>query len=106
MNIEVPQPIVNSPFEKPTEHWRMVEGEAPERRPGRRRAVYYYRGSKAKDNPEETGTGGTPVELTLVNLIRERVEARQNASYPGVARLGVAGIGPSPWRSECKRSTT
>ncbi len=31
---EVPEPILNSPFDEPAEHWHMVEGETPERRPG------------------------------------------------------------------------
>ena len=44
---EVPEPILNSPFEPPAEHWHIVEGEPPELRPGRRTAVYYYRDPKA-----------------------------------------------------------
>jgi len=86
MNIEVPQPILNSPFAEPAEHWHIVEGEAPERRPGRRPAVYYYRDPTAKPAEGETGTGGTPVELKLVNLIRERVKAWRGQGYPGVTR--------------------
>src|SRR5687768_7017280 len=85
-SLEVPQPILNSPFEEPAEHWHIVEGETPERRQGRRPAVYYYRDPKAKAASEETGTGGTPVELELVNLIRERVKAWRAEGYPGVTR--------------------
>ena len=40
---EVEQPILNSPFEEPQEYWRIVEGEAPRRMPGRRPAMYFYR---------------------------------------------------------------
>ena len=40
---EVPQPILNSPFEEPQEYWHIVEGEEPEQRPGRRPAMYFYR---------------------------------------------------------------
>ena len=40
---EVPQPILNSPFEEPQEHWHIVEGEEPVQRPGRRPAMYFYR---------------------------------------------------------------
>jgi len=36
---EVPQPILNSPFDPPAEHWHIVEGEPPERRQGRRKAA-------------------------------------------------------------------
>ena len=27
---EVPEPILNSPFEEPARHWNIVEGEQPE----------------------------------------------------------------------------
>src|SRR5580704_6353681 len=83
---EVPEPILNSPFEEPAEHWHIVEGETPERRPGRRRAVYYYRDPKARPGVADAGAGGTPVEMELVNLIRERVKAWRSAGYPGVTR--------------------
>lgn len=85
-SLEVPQPILNSPFNEPAEHWHIVEGEAPERRPGRRPAVYYYRDPKAKPGTGQTSAGGVPVELILVNLIRERVKAWRTEGYPGVTR--------------------
>jgi type III restriction enzyme len=40
---EVPNPILNSPFEEPAEYWNIVEGEAPQCLPGRRAAMYFYR---------------------------------------------------------------
>ena len=30
---EVPEPILNSPFEEPAEHWHIEEGAVPEQRP-------------------------------------------------------------------------
>ena len=83
---EVPQPIQNSPFEPPTRYWHIVEGEAPELREGRRKAAYFYRDPKARDAQGQARTGGTPIELELVNLIRERVEAWREEGYPGVTR--------------------
>src|SRR5579871_272639 len=83
---EVPEPIICSPFEEPDCHWHIVEGELPEKRPGRRPAVYYYRDPKATPAPGEIGTGGKPVELTLVNQIRQRVREWRAAGYPGVTR--------------------
>ena len=53
-NYEVPEPILNSPFAEPAEHWHIVEGEPPERWSGRRPAVYYYRDPNAKP----AGEGG------------------------------------------------
>jgi len=86
---EVPKPILNSPFEVPKEHWYIVEGETPECRPGRRPAVYYYRDPRAKLASGQAGAGGIPVELTLVNLIRERVNAWRQQGYPGVSRTSI-----------------
>ena len=40
---EVPNPILNSPLQEPAEHWNIVEGEEPQRLPGRRPAMYFYR---------------------------------------------------------------
>jgi type III restriction enzyme len=73
-NLEVLQPILNPPFDEPVEHGHIVEGEPAERRPGRRPAVYFYRDPKAKPASGAPSAGGVPVELTLVNLIRERVK--------------------------------
>jgi hypothetical protein len=47
---EVPQPILNSPFEEPKEHWHIVEGEEPEQRPGRRPVMDFYRDPKVKQS--------------------------------------------------------
>ncbi len=67
---EVPQPILNSPFEEPKEHWHIVEGEEPEQRPGRRPAMYFYRDPKVKPEKEYGTVAGTAVELKLVNRIQ------------------------------------
>jgi type III restriction enzyme len=67
---EVANPILNSPYDPPASHWRIVEGEKPEEIPGRRPARYYYR----PPGPAEEGGVGTPIELKLVNRIREQVD--------------------------------
>src|SRR4051812_37098108 len=85
-DFEVEEPIICSPFAEPTAHWHIVEGEAPEHRPGRRPAVYYYRDPKYKPAPGEIGTSGNPVELALVNEIRKRVKQWRSDGYPGVTR--------------------
>ena len=38
---EVPEPILNSPFEEPKGHWWITEHDPPERRAGRRPAMYF-----------------------------------------------------------------
>jgi len=80
---EVQEPILNSPYEEPKAHWRIVEGEPAERVPGRRPALYYYRppGQAAV----EAGIG-TAIELKLVNRIRSQVNAWREQGYPGVTR--------------------
>jgi type III restriction enzyme len=83
---EVPEPILNPPFDEPQKHWHIVEGEQPEQRTGRRPAVYYYRDPKAKTAADQLSTGGIPVELILVNQIRERVRSWREQGYPGVSR--------------------
>ncbi|MFI5460663.1 MAG: BPTD_3080 family restriction endonuclease [Isosphaerales bacterium] len=81
---EVPEPILNRPFDAPAEHWHIVEGELPKRMPGRRAAVYFYRDPKARDAQGQIA--GVPVELDLVNLIRERLDKWRAGGYPGVTR--------------------
>ena len=71
---EVPKPILNSPFDEPTEHWHIAEGEQPERRPDRRPAMYFYRDPKAKPDTEAGRVVGTAIELKLVNRIRAQVK--------------------------------
>lgn len=68
---EVQEPILNSPYEEPREHWRIVEGEEPQRVPGRRSAMYFYR---PPGPAVEGGTIGTPIELKLVNRIRMQLD--------------------------------
>jgi type III restriction enzyme len=83
---EVPEPILNSPFEEPGEHWNIEEGATPEKRSGRRPAGYFYRDPKAPPSDDEHAARGTWQELALVNLIRERVKQWRAQAYPGVTR--------------------
>jgi type III restriction enzyme len=83
---EVPEPILNSPFEEPKEHWLIVEGEEPQRIAGRRPAMYYYRDPKTAPDRHNGDGAGIAIELRLVNRIRERVKSWREAGYPGVTR--------------------
>lgn len=83
---EVPQPILNSPFEEPREHWHIVEGEEPEPRSGRRPAMYYFRDPKVKPEKEYGTVAGTAIELKLVNRIRAQVKKWRLEGYPGATR--------------------
>lgn len=83
---EVPEPILNSPFDEPLAHWNIIEGASPEKREGRRPAGYFYRDPKAPLSDDEHAARGSWQELTLVNLIRERGKQWRAQGYPGVTR--------------------
>jgi type III restriction enzyme len=95
---EVPEPILNSPFEEPREHWHIVEGETPQKRPGRRPAMYFYRDPKAAQGKYVGSEAGTAIELKLVNRIREQVAAWRGQQYPGVSRTTLELL--EWWRRE------
>jgi type III restriction enzyme len=101
-SFEVEQPILNSPFAEPAEHWGIEDGKAPERRTGRRPAGYFYRDPKAP--PPEPGepARGSWVELELVNTIRERAENWRSQGYPGVTRTTLELL--HHWRRDDKES--
>ncbi|MES2708870.1 MAG: type III restriction endonuclease subunit R [Verrucomicrobiota bacterium] len=93
-SFEVSDPILNSPFEEPREHWWIMEGQTAERRPGRRPAMYYYR----EPGRDSTGKGGYHIELKRVNQIRERLKAWRAQGWPGVTRTTRDLL--LHWRSE------
>jgi type III restriction enzyme len=95
---EVEQPILNSPFEEPAEHWLIQEGDAPKREQGRRRAGYFYRDPKAPQPEPGQPARGDWEELQLVNLIRERLAQWRAAGYPGASRTTLDLI--RHWRRE------
>ncbi|HUN65176.1 MAG TPA: type III restriction endonuclease subunit R [Bacteroidota bacterium] len=85
-NFEVPEPIINKPYEEPQSYWQISEGEPPKRIPGRRPASYYYK--PARPDPKFMGAEdlGTLIELKLVNRIRDRIKEWRTQGYPGVSR--------------------
>ena len=83
---EVSEPILNSPFEEPEEHWRIAEHEPPERRPGRRPAMYFYRPPGREASADREGAG-TAIELKLVNRIRANL-----AEWRTLALKGEGGV--------------
>lgn len=85
---EVPDPILNSPYEEPRLFWNLVQGEAPEKREGRRASEYYFRApSKATEDGVEEARPETRIQLILVNRIREKVRAWCSASHPGASAV-------------------
>jgi len=83
-SFEVSEPILNSPFEEPKEHWHLKFGEQPQRIGSRRKAGYWYRSPDAGDADEHVT--GVWTELSVVNTIRARTAEWRAAGRPGVTR--------------------
>ena len=98
---EVSEPILNSPFEEPSAYWRISEHEPPQRRTGRRPAMYFYR----PPGRETQEGGGTAIELKLVNRIRAKL-----AEWRPLALRGEGGVSRTTmelmnhWRREGRRN--
>jgi type III restriction enzyme len=100
-NFEVTDPILNSPFAEPKQHWWIVEGEVPVKREGRRFAHYFYRDPRsATRNSTETDVG-TMIELKLVTRIRERLAAWCAVGCPGASRTTLELL--AYWRREGRK---
>ena len=83
---EVPEPILNSPFAEPVEHWSISEYNPPERRQGRRPAMYFFRPPGHETQTDREGIG-TAIELKLVNRIRAKL-----AEWRPLALNGEGGV--------------
>ena len=83
---EVPEPILNSPFAEPAEHWEISQHEPPKRCEGRRLAMYFYR-RPGQEAPESREATGTAIELKLVNRIRAKL-----AEWRPLALRGEGGV--------------
>lgn len=97
---EVANPILNSPYEEPSEYWQIEEGKEPVCAKGRRKAMYYYRDPKTK--PDKFGRApALQFGLLMVNRIRERVKAWRNEGYPGASRITLELL--NWWRRDGRR---
>jgi type III restriction enzyme len=97
-DFQVETPILNTPYNEPKAHWRIVEGEEPRIVEERRRASYFYRPVRASTTDEENEDIGTEIELLMVNRIRERVRQWREEGYPGATKISLELLGW--WRRE------
>jgi type III restriction enzyme len=100
-DFEVPEPIICSPYSEPDSHWYLEHGREPERRSGRRPAIYFYqpqRDSDEESSSTDSGTVGTAIELKLVNAIRQRVTQWRREGNAGATRTTLELLGY--WRRE------
>ena len=84
---EVKQPIINSPYCEPKQHWRIHEHEPAEMVDGRRMATYMYLPPGRSHNVERERETGYEVELQLVSRLREQV-----AEWRRLALRGEGGV--------------
>ena len=104
-NFEVPNPILNSPYEEPKEYWDIKPGDPPKApTPGRRPAFYYYRPPTTRDREQYGGEAGIAIELKLVNLIRKKL-----TQWRPLALRGEGGVSRTThellnyWRREGRK---
>lgn len=88
-DFQVSDPILNSPFEEPREHWWLSQGEPPERREGRRFAHYFYRDPRSASKSGAEADVGTMIELKLVTRIRAQLAAWRASGCPGASRTSL-----------------
>src|SRR5262245_10845631 len=91
----VENPIINSPYKEPGQHWHIEEGKRPEKRDGRRPASYFCRvperaargrRSRAQEELFEEEAKGQEYLLELANLLRQRVQEWRIRGYPGATK--------------------
>lgn len=92
----VPNPIINSPYGEPKQHWHIEEGRGPRIESGRRPASYFLRvperaarGRRAADQGEmfDADVKGSEYLLDLANLLRQRVQEWRDRDYQGATRV-------------------
>jgi len=89
---EVPEPIINSPFDEPKQHWFIKSGQEPRLESKRRPALVYpptdqNRQWDISDGNLKPSLEYSPgLEMALVNQIRERVKSWREAGWPGASR--------------------
>lgn len=101
MSNEVQNPIINSPFVEPQQHWLIEHGKSPVKAQGRRPASYYYR------VPERAGRGrqnkhqltlqgdldvGEQEDLPIVNWLRQRLKEWRSGALTGISYDGASSV--------------
>ena len=98
---EVPEPILNVPYEEPSAYWVFAPGEPAAKCMGRRPAGYFYRDPRAPVGGGEHDARGVWQDLPLVNMVRERVKAWRAQRWPGVTRTTLELL--EHWRREGRK---
>ena len=83
----VSEPIINSPYEEPGQHWKIQEHEPPEKIPERRLPTYMYLPRSAQASGKDEREAGYVIRLDLVVQIR-----KQLAAWRPLALKGEGGV--------------
>jgi type III restriction enzyme len=92
----VADPIINSPYDEPKQHWHIEEGKQPHIEPNRRQASYFLRvperaarGRRVAAQAEmfDEDLKGNEYLLDLANLLRKRVEEWRKREYQGITKV-------------------
>lgn len=86
----VENPILNSPYQEPTEHWVYQQNGDPQRMQGRRPASYFYTTERAADVSQPMLTGlaeENREDLELVNTLRKDIRRWRTSGYRGATRF-------------------
>jgi type III restriction enzyme len=88
-HLAVDEPIINSPFEEPSQYWLYdsITGQ-PHKVPGRRPAHYYFRSRRQADSAQiSLFADEEMVELESVNKIREHVKQWRKNGYKNAGHI-------------------
>jgi type III restriction enzyme len=80
----VDDPIINGPYDEPTQHWVYRAGE-PFKVPGRRPASYWFRTQKVGEAQQSLLREQESDDLPLVNRLRTDVKRWREAGYRGAS---------------------
>jgi type III restriction enzyme len=92
----VANPIINSPYQEPKQHWHIEDGKQPRLDSGRRQASYFLRvperaarGRRVVPQAElfDEDIKGNEYLLDLANLLRARVEEWRKREYQGATKV-------------------
>lgn len=95
----VPDPILNKPYDEPTQHWIYRDG-APEIAQGRRAAGYYYTSKTVAGGQRDLLADEQFDPIELVNRLREDVKHWRGSNYRGATTVTRDLL--TYWRSESR----
>ena len=82
----VSEPVINSPYDEPKEHWSYERG-VPYKVLGRREASYWYTSEKVATGQMKIGAEEQRDPLPLVNRLRVDVKRWREAGYRGASSV-------------------